>query len=188
MLKKRKKSIIGGVLVVLMIVVVGCIYLHPKWYFNEKPENSTDILEYSRDAYSLYNVRESDLLLYQLNSDTYILTYCSANYEGKCYFSVTIPSEEVWKEPQLVKVSTKYLVFSIREEEEWKDRKLIAVESKPTVGGFEEEIFHQCVPYEQLSLRDKNGLYDVELIEEDPEEQYEDVSENQIRPLTVDLS
>ena len=61
-----------------------------------------------------------------------------------------------------MKISSKYLVFSVKEASNVSDRKLIAVEIEEKRANFDDKLVNLCYQYDELSWWEKWQMYDVE--------------------------
>lgn len=159
-MKKRSKNIIGTVAVgVVTIIIILYVFTVHDW-LAETGQRGEYNLEGLGEGYTTYAVKGSNKFVYTLDG-IYILGGESENNKGTSYFCILL-DEDTFREPELMKISSKYLVFSVKEASNVSDRKLIAVKIEEERANFDDRLVHLCYPYDELSWWEKWQMYDVE--------------------------
>lgn len=160
-MKKRNKILISIVVGIIILCIIAYIIIQ---HFQI---HSSSIGTYDKagfgDSYNTYLLENSEKVLYEFNG-FYILGEKSEKDKGVSYWIVTLNSD-TWREPKLLKVSSNYLVFSVKVANDSEERKEIAVEVKETRGNFDDRTFHRSIAYEKLNIWEKWKMHDVILKE-----------------------
>ena len=114
------------------------------------------------DNYITYSIEDSSCVIYNFG-DIYLLGEPSETDTGVCYWSILIGTP-TFREPELIGISDKYLLFSVKNNSNTDKRIDIAVEIEETDGGYLNQRFHRAFLLEDLTDEEKS-FHSVKLIE-----------------------
>lgn len=156
-----KKRILSS-LVIVVIALVVLVYS----MITTRQSQETGIYHKDGfgDSYKMYSLEDSEKVVYEINEAMFLLGERSEESTGTSYFSVFLDTD-TWREPELLQVSSDYLVFSVKEGVNSEERKKIAIEVKETKGNFDDRVFHKCIEYDELKFYEKFNLMDITNVE-----------------------
>lgn len=159
-MKKRSKKILEATAVAVMtIIILVYVFITHDWLTDtsQRGEYNTDGLG---DEFVTYSIKDSDKVVYSSNNGIYLLGDRSESNKGTSYFSLWL-DEDTFRDPILKKVSSEYLVFSVRSNSVNYEREMIAVEVEEKWANFDDRIVHLSYPYDELSWWEKFKMHDV---------------------------
>lgn len=115
------------------------------------------------DNYITYSIEDSSCVIYSFY-DTYLLGEPSKTDTGVSYWSVEVGGP-TFRAPELIGVSNKYLIFSVKDSSNTDERIDIAVEIEETQGGYLNNYFHKAFLLDELSDEEKSNIHAVHMLE-----------------------
>lgn len=116
------------------------------------------------DDYITYSIEDSSCVIYHFY-DTYLLGKPSETDTGVSYWSIEIGGP-TFRAPELIGVSNKYLIFSVKDSSNTDERIDIAVEIEETQDGYLNDSFHRSFMLDELSDEEKANIHAVHMLEE----------------------
>ena len=105
------------------------------------------------EKYTIYTFENTENVMYEFNG-TFLFGEPAGGNEGGFYYDVSLDTDG-WRNPELIGVTSKYLVFSVNEYTDSPSRINIAVEIAETDANFMDRYVHKEIPAEEMPILQK---------------------------------